>query len=141
MIKMKKGVALVAIAVLVSAFALYRYSIKVFQENGNIPREKVSPVVGGRNISATTSYTVAEDQEDTLRFTVTIDDQGVITNVTTVDPATNETPEKKKDFNEGLIIEIKGKKLSELGPIDKIGKSSLTTKAFNDALDDLKTQL
>ncbi len=142
MSKMRKGVVLVAVAVLVSAFAYYRFAAKILKGNEGVAEKPVAkPADGTREASAVVSYMATEDKKDTLRFTVTTDKDGVITGVTVVDPATNETPEKKKEFSEQLIMIIKGKKLSELGSIDKVGTSSLTTKAFNDALGDLKSQL
>jgi hypothetical protein len=36
---------------------------------------------------------------------------------------------------------VKGKKIAELTAIDRVGGSSLTTKAFNDSLDELRAQL
>ncbi len=57
------------------------------------------------------------------------------------DPETGEIPEKKKEFNDQVNVILKGKKLSELTKIDKVGKSTLTTDAFNSVIDELKAQL
>lgn len=138
MFKIKKSVVVISAVVLVSVFVYYRYATKIFQTNRG---EENIAVVGSKEVSAVASYGVPEDRTDTLRFVLAIDKQGVIESVKTLDAATNEVPEKKKEFNDQLTVIIKGKKLSELTAIDKVGKSSLTTQAFNSVIDQLKAQL
>lgn len=141
MFKIKKGIVLIAVVIVLSVFVYYRYAVKVFQANKN--EETVAEVVqsGSKEVSATATFDTPGDYAENLRFIVTVDDRGIITGVKTVDAATNEVPEKKMEFNQGLSVVIKGKKLSELTAVDKIGKSSLTTTAFNSVIDQLKSQL
>ncbi len=146
MSKTKKSVLVViAVIVLVTVYVYYRYATKVFdtykyEEEERAPSMTNVPA-GSKEVSSVIKYWATEDKEDTLRFVLTVDKDGVIINAQTLDAATNQVPEKKIEFNEGLVLTLKGKKLSELTAIDKIGTSSLTTKAFNDALGDLKSQL
>lgn len=143
MFKIKKGVVLVAIVIVISAFVYYRYAVKVLPVNkneGGVPLVSV-PTDGSRKVSAEVKYMATEDKEDALRFVLTLDKQGVITELITLDAKTGEVPEKKIPFNQQASVMIVGKKLSELTAIDNVAKSSLTTKAFNSAIDQLKAQL
>ncbi|MFZ2187559.1 MAG: FMN-binding protein [Candidatus Moraniibacteriota bacterium] len=143
MLKIKKSTALIALVVLVSVFVYYRYATKILQVNKGkeaIPTTEVLPVAS-KKVSAVVSYMVTEDKKDTLRFALTLDKQGIITEVATLDAETNEVPEKKKPFNEQVSVMIVGKKLSELSAIDNVAKSTLTTNAFNSVVDQLKAQL
>lgn len=140
---MKKSTALIAVVVLVSVFVYYRYTAKILQVNkgeNEVPITDVLPV-GSKKVSAVAKYMATEDKEDELRFVLTVDKGGVITEVATLDAKTNEVPEKKKEFNQQVSVMIVGKKLSELSSIDNVAKSSLTTKAFNSVVDQLKAQL
>lgn len=79
---------------------------------------------------------------DEVGFTLSVDTMGMITDVKTDILATNEISKKRQAaFAEGLPSAVKGKKLSDLASIDKVGGSSLTTKAFNDSLAVLKSSL
>ncbi|MDO8566045.1 MAG: hypothetical protein Q7S04_02565 [Candidatus Moranbacteria bacterium] len=143
MFNIKKGTALIAVVVLVSVFVYYRYAVKILQVNKG---ENTTPVtdmlpVGAKKVSAVVKYMATEDKEDELRFVLTVDKSGIITELATLDAKTNEVPEKKKDFNRQVSVMIVGKKLSELTAIDNVAKSTLTTKAFNSVVDQLKAQL
>ncbi|MEK9151614.1 MAG: hypothetical protein AAB547_03200 [Patescibacteria group bacterium] len=143
MFKIHKGIVLIAVVIVLSVFIYYRYAAKVFQASKN--EEAVlmteSVPVGSKEVSAVATFDTPGDYAEHLRFIVTVDTQGVIESVKTVDAATNEIPEKKIEFNDGLLVVIKGKKLSELTAIDNVGKSSLTTAAFNSVIDQMKAQL
>lgn len=143
MFQIKKGIILIAVAIVVSVFAYYEYAVKIFQTNrsNDVVPVMATPLVEGKKVSAVATYMATEDKQDSLRFVVTVDKDGVITDLTTLDAKTNEVPEKKKDFNEKVSVMIKGTKLSELVAIDNVAKSSLTTKAFNGVVDELKAQL
>lgn len=79
---------------------------------------------------------------DEVGFTVVVDSNGVITDAKTETLATNPTSLiRQQSFASELPTVLKGKKLSELSQIDKVGGSSLTTAAFNKSLDQLKAQL
>lgn len=138
----KKRNVVVAVLVLVGIFVYYRYAKEVFQPAQNqvitIPAETASHT---REVSAEIAFDIPADYSEQVRFVVALDESGRIQSIKTVDVATNEVSEKKKEFDALITTTLKGKKLSELGPIDKVGKSSLTTKAFNDSLEKLKAQL
>lgn len=143
MLKTKKSVLLiVGLIVAISIFAYYRYTKDLFQ-----PFKQDEVVVkpdtyeSTRGVSAVVSYDPVEGKTDTLRFVVTVDQMGQIQNIQTLDAASGEVPEKKKEFNEQINVILKGKKLSELSAIDKVGTSSLTTRAFNEALPELQAAL
>ena len=143
MFKIKKGFLLIAVVIVVSVFVYYRYAVKILQVNKS---EDATPVtdmlpIGAKKVSAVVKYMATEDKEDALRFVLTVDKQGVITEVATLDAKTGEVPEKKIAFNQQASVMIVGKKLSELTAIDNVAKSSLTTKAFNSVIDQLKAQL
>jgi hypothetical protein len=48
---------------------------------------------------------------------------------------------RQESFGSGAGAVLVGKKLSDLGAIDRVGGSSLTTNAFNTSIDKLKAQL
>ena len=80
--------------------------------------------------------------EDEVGFTLSVDASGVIVDAKADVLATHDISKKRQTaFAEELPAAVKGKKLSELASIDRVGGSSLTTKAFNDALTQLKSQL
>ncbi len=106
--------------------------------------ESVQPtrdVAQTRDISVTTTYTNPAG-EDQIRFTLMVDDAGVITDVKTEILATHDVSKKRQmAFADGLPAVVNGKKLSQLTGIDRVGASSLTTQAFNTSLNQLKSQL
>lgn len=94
-----------------------------------------------REIAVNTSYTTPAGQ-DPVSFTVFVDSNGVIVDAQSGILATNEISKKRQTaFAEGFAMAVKGKRLSELTAIDKVGGSSLTTKSFNDSLPRLKAGL
>ncbi len=106
------------------------------------PMEKASQMPGAaQSVSAKISYKNPSG-EDEVGFTLVVDSLGVITDAKTDVLATNEISKKRQAaFADGLPAAVQGKKLSELASIDKVGGSSLTTKAFNDSLATLKSSL
>ena len=149
MLKTKKSVLLVVgLIVLVSVFVYYRYAKEILQSSKQ--EVMVKPGMAGtpgageptlRDLSAIVSYEVPGDKVDTLRFVVTVDKAGTIQSIQTLEAASGEIPEKKKEFNDQINVILKGKKLSELSAIDKVGTSSMTTDAFNKALPQLQAGL
>ena len=162
----KKGVILVAVVVLVSAFVYYRFTTKVLApvpsddssvqankvtaakpaEPTNTPKETVqavtAPAASPKEVSATVKYSPTEDFEADLRIVIKVDENGVITGARTYEDTTNTVAQQKNsEFSDALWMTIKGKKLSELNKIDKIASSTLTTNAFNGTLEQLKAQL
>ncbi len=143
MFQIKKGILLIAVVIVVSVVAYYEYAVKIFQMNrsDDVVPMVVAPPVEGKKVSALATYMVTEDKQDSLKFVVTVDKDGIITDLAVLDAKTGKMVEEKKDFDEKASVIIVGKKLSELTAIDNVAKSSLTTKAFNGVIDELKAQL
>lgn len=79
---------------------------------------------------------------DEVGFVLFVDENGLITEAVTEVLAIHEISKARQAaFGAGLGEVLKGKKLSELSAIDKVGGSSLTTNAFNKVLPELKSQL
>lgn len=94
-----------------------------------------------KSVTTKTSYKNPSGQDE-VGFTLSVDAMGTIVDAKTDILATNDISKKRQAaFAEGFPAAVKGKKLSELSSIDKVGGSSLTTKSFNDALATLKSQL
>ncbi|MDD2766652.1 MAG: FMN-binding protein [Candidatus Moranbacteria bacterium] len=146
MSQIKKSTIVILCAVVLSAFIYYWYATQILgvkidtDDSASVPLSGVT-VPESRKLTAIKKYMATEDKEDTLQFVVTVDKEGVITDVLVLDAETKKVPEKKKAFNEGLVKIIKGQKMSDLGPVDKIGTSTYTTDAFNSVIDILKAQL
>jgi len=137
--KTRRNIIIVAIVVLVAAFVYYR-----FQVNRN---ERAGEAIGGLNlavskeVSAIATYKVPEG-EDKTKFILSLNKRGVIVGVKSADLTGDEEVQGHLDkFSEKLLLVIKGKKLSELESVDRVGTSSLTTAAFNGALNELKSQI
>lgn len=145
MVKIRKGVVLICLVVVLSVFVFYRYAVKLILATSKCgePAPTTDMVAAAsKELSTIISYEAYEGgPSDTLRFSLTVNKEGVIQSVKTLDAVTNEVPEKKKEFNELLTVIIAGKKLSDLSALDKVGQSSRTTTAFNSAIDALKAQL
>lgn len=144
MLNTKKSSLLIAGIVLVSIFAYYSYAKDLFRSY-NKPEENTQPMVapvatGTREISVVTRYAVPE-REDVVRFTLKLDINGVIISAAVEDAEKNAASDKQKEFSGLLTTRLQGMKLSELTAIDKVGKSSLTTQAFNNSLAELKSQI
>lgn len=141
--KTKKGTLLVGVLVIVVTVLFYRYAVNVFvpyRDNKQSGDQPMAQVAQKKEVSAVTKFQVP-GKEDTVRFIVTLDEQGSVSAVRAEDVETGQSNKYLDEFSEGLIVVIKGKKMSELTAVDRIGKSSLTTDAFNGALDQLKSQL
>lgn len=142
---MRKSTLLIALVVLVSVFVYYRYAKEAFrakeEEISSLAVRQTGDVTGLKEVSAEVTYDTPGDYPDHLRFVVVVDAAGTIQSIRTLDAETGEEPAKKKEFNDQINVILKGKKLSELSAIDKVGKSSLTTDAFNEALPKLQAAL
>lgn len=90
--------------------------------------------------SHTVTYESPGGVEENI-FHITID-KGSIANVN-VEVKTNiaASIEYQQDFAKEIGKKVVGKKLSEIANIDTISGASLTTKAFNDALQKLKLEV
>jgi hypothetical protein len=134
MFKNKKNLLVVALilVVLISGLTLFYINKSVVK----MTNEKVLP----KEIH--TIYTPEVlGEEDVILFSVLIDANEQIVNIKARGYYDTSLNEKLEEFTEGLLLAVKGKKLSELENVDKIGKFSLTTKAFNNSLEDLKSQI
>lgn len=134
----KKNMSLlVAALVFMALFAIF---YQVLTKPSDVETESAAEVAIVRELSSTVSYDVPGGSH-TVRFSIGVDDNGVIGQVTgkdTTDPSHQGNVDK---FATTLTTMIKGKKLSELKSVDMVGSSSLTTAAFNEALADIRTQL
>lgn len=75
-------------------------------------------------------------------FTVVTDQKGIIAGITTTILGHNNTQiAYQKRFAAAAPAVLIGKKLSDLSAVDRIGRASLTTEAFNASLSKLKAQL
>lgn len=97
--------------------------------------------VADKKLSTKTSYKNPAG-DDEVGFNLMVNGEGAIVDAT-VDILAIHAVSKTRQlaFSEGLAGAIKGKKLSELSSIDRVGGSSLTTGAFNASLAQLKGQL
>jgi hypothetical protein len=154
MVRSKSSAALIAAIVLVSVFAYYRIAADIFSEPKQVEtadapkapatepgKENDALPAGSRKLTAETRFEVPNDGVDHVRFTVVVDGSGTIRDARVEDAKTGEENKYHKEFSEGLAGVIKGRKMDELTAIDRIGKSSLTTDAFNGVIGDLKSEL
>lgn len=96
---------------------------------------------GEKKASVETTY-ISPGGEEEVGFTVYVDEDGTITDAETLVLGKSPTTMmRQKSFAAEMPTVLKGKKLSELENVDRIGGSSLTTAAFNKALTDLKAQI
>ncbi len=133
-----------ALVVGVGALLSYRFVPTIVRSIGGNASPQMasgSDLIVAREVSAVATYD-APNGTDKVRFTLGLDSGDAVVAVKSTDAlkgdATNENLAK---FSEGLLLVIRGKKLSELTSIDRVGKSSLTTAAFNTILPDLQKRL
>lgn len=138
---MNRKVILTIAIIVILAGAAYYYRDSLFgdfsRQSGGVDRSTL------QKVSATVTYEVPGG-EDTERFDLFLNESGAVvdleaTNVET--PPDTEAQAHVTEFGNTLLAEIKGKKLSELEKLDKVGTSSLSTAGFNSILDELKAQL
>lgn len=145
----KRTRVLIAVIVVIGIALVYRYYPRVLETTK--PEEPASEVTspvqkgellpdGSRRVTADISFDVP-DGIDHVLFSVTTDPQGLITALKMEDADTHEVSTHMEEFSGEIMKVIGGKKLADLTAIDKVGRSSLTTVAFNNALDKLKAQL
>lgn len=155
--KINKGVVAIAVVIVVTGFVFYQYAAKVFQStqknNEGVPRAekpavkeevKTEPMlpVGAKEVSALVSYDVPEaDIVHNVKFSVVLNSEGKVLEVRMVEMPKAVASEKQAEFAAGLTTQIKGKQLSEITKVDKVGKSTITTDAFNSIVGDLKAKL
>lgn len=142
---MGKIVGVLGIFVLVGALVAWKLTGK--SDDGKMSPTDTKGTTGSnlkageKQLSTKTSYTNPSGSDE-VGFKVTVDASGVVTDAAVDVLAVNGISKTRQTaFAEGLPQALKGKKLSELSSIDKVGGSSLTTGAFNAALPQLKAQL
>ncbi|MCW9054626.1 MAG: hypothetical protein OQJ98_01425 [Candidatus Pacebacteria bacterium] len=140
---MNKKIALIVVVVIVIAgLVYYRETITGYlsKEAEYVSVTENIDVTAFRKISAVTMFDVPEGGDHRAEFSIFVDADGVVQNVRAIE-LDGESKVYFDKFSDGAYEVIKGKKLSEVGPIDRVGTSSLTTNAFNSVLNDLKAQL
>lgn len=134
------GVIIVGVAAILS----YRFApsiLEVIGGNSATPAANEPNLAVTREVSAVATYE-SPGGTDKVRFTISLDASGVVEAVKSTDVLKGDTvSENLAKFSQNLILVIRGKKLSELTSIDRVGTSSLTTAAFNAVLPDLQKQL
>ena len=141
-LKNKRNLIIAAIAVAAVALLSYRYVPALVQARNDAARavNDTNPAAT-REVSTVATYE-APGGTDKVRFTIGLDAGGRVVSVKSTDALKgDEVSENLAKFSDGLLLVIRGKKLSELTDVDRIGKSSLTTTAFNASLADLQEQL
>lgn len=138
----KRNSIIVAVVICVALAAYYREEVTTFVREGLYSlTAKEQDLTNLHEVSATTTYTVPNG-EDTETYSLYLDDNGVIVAArATAEGLDGEAQAHLNEFAHELTKAIKGKKLSELGAIDKVGSSSLTTAAFNSVLAELQSQI
>lgn len=93
-----------------------------------------------KKVSTIATYKSPAGKEE-VGLTLLLDKNGVIMDAIVDTRSKNEISIKRQTaFKNALPAVVKGKKLADLGKLDRVGGSSLTTNAFNDALATLKSQ-
>lgn len=139
-----KGVVAIATVIVLSGAVFYFYAEQLWYGFFPTAEAPTAPAVATPQkkgeVSAEVTYEVPEASlTHHVRFTLLLDDTGAITEAKMVELPKEESSEKQKEFGQNLTVMIKGKKLAELTQVDKVGKSTLTTDAFNSVIDELKT--
>lgn len=140
--KIPKGLIVVAVIIVVTVAVYMREVAKVLQgwRPDVAPASEVA-IGKSKEVSAVAAYDVNEDVSHEVRFTLGLDAEGVVTSVSVIEHSTGIASDSQKEFAGKLEVIIKGKKLSELSAVDRIGTSSYTTNAFNSVIDELKAGL
>src|SRR3989338_2568863 len=141
-LKNKRNLIIAAIAVAAVVLLSYRYVPSLLQARSDGAQGAIGTnPAATREVSSVATYE-APGGTDKVRFTIGLDTGGRVVSVTSTDALKGDTvSENLAKFSDGLLLVIRGEKLSELTAVDRIGKSSLTTTAFNSVLPDLKKQL
>lgn len=136
-----KNTIITVIVLLVAAgFIFYRQALTELVTRDAETVQVAEEQANLRELQDTVTYEVPGGTH-TIKFSIFVDDAGNIQNFTALDTTDPDHQQQVNEFYMTLGPKIKGKKLSELEAIDKVGTSSLTTGAFNIALANIKTQL
>lgn len=102
---------------------------------------KMSPEQAVKSVRVQTNYKNPSGSDD-VAFVLSVDADGKIIAATTEVLAVNATSKMRQTaFADALPAVLVGKDLKTLTNIDRVGGSSLTTKAFNDSLSQLQSQI
>lgn len=113
----------------------------VFQQPTEDSVSGSSTTPAGKTIASQTSYRTPGGTEE-VSFLLMVDDGGEITAAQANVMAKNPTSVMRQtSFADEFPQVLLGKNINELEKVDRIGGSSLTTGAFNQALAGLKAQL
>ena len=143
-LKDRRSLIIAAAVFVVVALLTYRFSGAILRAN-NVDAVPVSAnepnLAVAREVSSVATYE-SPGGTDKVRFTIGLDAGGRVISVKSTDALKgDEVSDNLAKFSTGLLLVIRGKKLSEFSGVDRIGKSSLTTAAFNASLSALKAQL
>lgn len=133
------GVTVVAIAALLHfGQGVFKSPVARVEEPGAMVEKFDEELL--RRLSSTVTYEVPGGTHE-VTFAVLVDQDGIVGDTDAVDVLDVSHKANLDKFSGELIKVIEGKKLSDIGAVDKIGSSSLTTNAFNEALPEIKSQL
>lgn len=142
MFKIKKDILIVGVVIIVATLVFYIFSSKgpLGYKHEDSVEQIVTDIVYSREISVEHTHEIPNG-EDVVKYTLYLDENDVVVDVKARGVFDSSLNEKLDEFSKNLLVIIKGKKLSELEAVDRVGKSSLTTQAFNESLDEFKAQL
>jgi hypothetical protein len=143
---MGKVLALAGILIVVGALVVWKFSGKS-ETDGRVAPSDTKGTTGTdmqaseKNVSTKAVYKNPAG-EDEVGFALTVNTDGTIVSATAQVLATHDISKKRQEaFAAEFPAALRGKKLSELSAIDRVGGSSLTTAAFNQALPELQAEL
>ena len=156
----KKKIVLIGLLILAGVLAIIRFVImkpvteekaevltgttEMMNQKGSESGKMMGSGSGMMNAKTATVNTQYSNPggKDYVSFTIAVDGSGVITKAETGVLAVNPISKTRQEsFAAGLPAVLVGKKLSDVTKIDRVGGSSLTTNAFNEALSGLKAQI
>lgn len=141
MLKTKKRLFVTIIIILAVALATYLFysgAIPIYRSEQ--PARTGDDIIFSREVSVVSTFEVPGG-EDVVEFALFLDDEGSVADVRSVGVFDSSINVHLEEFSQGLLLVIKGKKLADLEEIDRVGTSTLTTDAFNDSLEELKSQI
>lgn len=139
-----RSIVAIATVIVLSGAVFYFYAERLWYDFFSVTEAPAVPPSSLTSkepdeVSAEVTYGVPEsDRVYRVRFSLLLEKDGTITEARMVELPKEETSEKQQQFASNLTVMIKGKKLAELSRVDKVGKSTLTTDAFNSVIDELK---
>lgn len=151
MAKIQKKSALIGVFLIAAVLSAWKFVWEPYEHRteDNMTLSPIVEVVPSVQQDVATTETVTQSVkviyatpagQDPVGFNITTDKEGVIIDAKVEVLAKNSTSQnRQRAFAADLPQVLIGKKLSELTAIDRVGGSSLTTKAFNASLEKLKS--